>query len=600
MAGPWEEFQKAKQPDPQTSKGPWESFAPSQAQAPASPSAPAEPQPATGADLSWSDVPGQALKNFGPSLKQFGSDLVHPIMHPLETGKAMADLGLLGPAAAAATPAEDSEKAFSALGQFLKNRYGSSDALKHTLATDPVGVASDLATVLSGGEMAAARAPGIVGKVGKVAGTVGRAVDPLSLPIKSMEIAGKGAAQVIGGLATHTGAEPIKTAFRAGAEGGQAGEAFRDSMRGNVPMDDVVNEARAAVAKIRQERGQDYRTNKALVDQDKTVLDFDKVDDALAEASAVGTFKGQSLSPSTQGIRQQIGEAVRDWKALDPADFHTVEGMDALKRKIGDIRDGTEPGTRARLVADQVYNAIKGTIESQAPGYAKVMKGYEEATKQIKEIEKTLSLNPNASIDTALRKLQSVMRDNVNTNYGQRRKLAEFLVQAGAPHLMERLAGQAMSQWTPRGLAKLLGGEILAKGGMGLIGAGAGAAAGLGPALGAAATLPTMSPRIVGEAAHAAGRVYGAVPGRAAARTSFQTGRAAGQLEPREMVRQDAKAVLRDKPEERFTKSQIETLRTVARGGAPVDTVMAVKKMLETAGNRIESGFDAAKYGGPM
>lgn len=48
------------------------------------------------------------------------------------------------------------------------------------------------------------------------------------------------------------------------------------------------------------------------------------------------------------------------------------------------------------------------------------MKNYENASNLIREIEKTLSLNPKASIDTALRKLQSVMRDNVNTNYGKR------------------------------------------------------------------------------------------------------------------------------------------------------------------------------------
>ena len=103
---------------------------------------------------------------------------------------------------------------------------------------------------------------------------------------------------------------------------------------------------------------------------------------------------------------------------------------------------------------------------------------------------------PKASVDTSLRKLQSVMRNNVNTNYGKRADLVEQLTQSGSPQLMESLAGQSMNAWTPRGLNKLLAGGV-----------GAGALMS-NPAMMAA--LPAMSPRIVGEAAHLAGRATGA------------------------------------------------------------------------------------------
>ena len=45
-----------------------------------------------------------------------------------------------------------------AVGQFFKDRYGAMENIKHTLATDPVGSLADAATVLSGGELAGARA----------------------------------------------------------------------------------------------------------------------------------------------------------------------------------------------------------------------------------------------------------------------------------------------------------------------------------------------------------------------------------------------------------------------------------------------------------
>jgi len=190
-----------------------------------------------------------------------------------------------------------------------------------------------------------------------------------------------------------------------------------------------------------------------------------------------------------------IRRAVGEWKMLDPAEFHTPEGLDALKKKIGDLGSTYDPITQkqSRIVADQVYNAIKEQIVRQAPDYADVMKDYERASVLISDIEKTLSVNPKANVDTTIRKLQSVMRNNANTNYGRRADLAEKLTEAGAPNLMPRLSGQALSSAAPRGIQGALA---------------------VPTALGAMATnaalLPGLlatSPRVVGETAHAAGQL---------------------------------------------------------------------------------------------
>jgi hypothetical protein len=385
-----------------------------------------------------------------------------------------------------------------------------------------VGVAADLSVVLSGGETALARVPGVAGRIGEVAGTVSRTIDPLSGVAKVARGAGEAGAQIVGGIGTHTGPEALKIAARSGYEGGEKGEAFRESMRGQAPMDQAVEDARSAVQKMRQERGKAYREGMTGISGDPTILDFEKIDDALADVSSIKTYKGQSLSPKTQDIRFEIGTAIKEWKALDPAEFHTVEGLDALKQKIGDIRDGTQYGTPQRVIADRAYQAIRKTITDQAPEYAKVMKGYEEASDLIGDIEKTLSVNPKASIDTSLRKLQSVLRDNVNTSFGRRAELAEYLVNAGAPLLMERLAGQALKPWLPRGLGKLgaqLGAEMLALGGGYAAGTGA---IGFLPAAGLALT---MSPRLMGEAAYYGGKAGSYIPFRSVGRGAYQTGR---------------------------------------------------------------------------
>jgi hypothetical protein len=180
-------------------------------------------------------------------------------------------------------------------------------------------------------------------------------------------------------------------------------------------------------------------------------------------------------------------------------------------KQLGDIRDNTPFGTPERNVADQLYNAVKSQIVQQSPAYAKVMQNYATASDHLDELVRGLSLGEKSTTDTALRKLQSVMRDNVNTNYGNRTQLAAELAQHGAPTLMQKLAGQSLSSLAPRGLNRVLA---------------SGEAAGL-PLLayfahplvtaGAAASLIPQSPRLMGEAAYYAGKVGGLLshlPGR--------------------------------------------------------------------------------------
>jgi hypothetical protein len=359
--------------------------------------------------------------------------------------------------------------------------------------------------------------------VARVAGTVGRAVDPINASLKVAGAVGKGVGHVgaaIGGVTTGVGGQALRTAARAGFEGGEAGAAFRDSMRGNVPMEDVITDAKTALGNIKQARSAAYNAGMTGVSADTKVLDFSKIDEALAKTKAVKTFKGVSLSPSTDATVQELAKVVDEWRGFDPTEFHTASGFDALKQRIGDIRDEAAYGTPQRLVADQVYNAVKNEVVKQAPEYARTMADYEKASNLIREMEKTLSLNPKASVDTTLRKLQSVMRDNVNTNYGKRADLVQLLQDSGAKNLLNKLAGQSLKSFEPRGLARVTAG-------LGTIATGAGAAF-LNPMslLPVAGALATQSPRLVGELTHLSGRGANAlsrVPLRNALMAAYQT-----------------------------------------------------------------------------
>lgn len=452
----------------------------------------------------------EAVSNAPASAAKFGSDLVQPFIHPIETAESFKNLGLGILEKTGVLGGKDHEKYADAVGHFLANRYGGIENVKRTFATDPVGLAGDLSMVLTGGGTAAARAPGMIGKLGEVARAAGTAIDPLTTAAGAVKLAGKGAAE-LAGVTTGAGGTALRTAAEAGLEGGQAAQAFRENMRGAAPMEQAVEDARGALDQMRKERGDAYRqamSKTGKIGADTTVLDFNKIDNAIMKANEVQTYRGrynsgpsQSLSPKTEAIRSEMVDAVEHWKSLDPTEFHTAEGIDALKKQLGDIRDATPYGSPERVAANKIYGAVRQTIIDQVPEYAKIMKGYEEATTLIKDIEKTLSLKPGAAIDTQLRKLQSVLRDNVNTSYGHRAELAKYLVNSGAPHLMEKLAGQALSAWAPRGLARLALTEAIPAIG-GAVGFGAS-----GAGLGALATLPTLSPRLMGEAAHAAGRL---------------------------------------------------------------------------------------------
>lgn len=177
------------------------------------------------------------------------------------------------------------------------------------------------------------------------------------------------------------------------------------------------------------------------------------------------------------------------------------EGLDALKQQIGQIIEDLKPRTPSDTAVKGIYGAIKNEINAQAPTYAKTMKAYSDATDQILEIQQALSIKDKTSADTAMRKLQSIMRNNVNTNFGQRLSLAKELEQAGGQMMLPALAGQALSSITPRGIqsatAPLEAATMFGLGG--------------GPA--ALVSAATSSPRLVGEAAFKAGQVA-AIPGR--------------------------------------------------------------------------------------
>ena len=442
-----------------------------------------------------------AVRNFPESTYNLGKSLVDIVAHPIETGKNVAALGnsVLGKLGITNASAEMA----NSVGQYYKDRYGSAENINQTFAKDPAGFLADAASVFTGAggalravPSAMGRTGGAVGRAGQLTQKVGSAIDPFAVAAKGVQGVGKVTSTGLG-FTTGTGGRAVEEAAKAGYRGGSQGLAFAEQMRGTAPVSNVVESIKPAINTLRQERAAAYRQGMANIAQDKSILDFDDIDNAVNSARQTGMYKGQVIDKSAAEAWQKINDQVSEWKQLDPAEFHTPEGLDALKKSIQDIRQSYPYGSPARVAADKAYNAVRSEITKQAPEYARVMKDYESASELLSEIETTLSQNPKASIDTQVRKLQSILRNNANTNYGRRVELGEMLAQRGATELFPQLAGQAMSSWTPRGLTGSLSGA----------GAAYGAFQGLTPT--GALQLAATSPRLVGEAAYAAGTIAG-------------------------------------------------------------------------------------------
>jgi hypothetical protein len=217
----------------------------------------------------------------------------------------------------------------------------------------------------------------------------------------------------------------------------------------------------------------------------------------------ISTPTGEKLKIGADEAKKvnELEKIVQEWKA-DPT-YHTAEGLDALKQRLDALYPESPMQRQAQRAITSVRNAVKDTIVSQDKSYASTMKNYEEALGLEREIERSLSLGKGKSQEAALKKLQSLTRNNVNTDYGFRQQLANELMRQSGTNLMPAISGQALNSWTPRGLV-----------GQGLdVGAGLGAILSGGAHLpGLAATMAATSPRLMGETAYKAGQIAAKTP----------------------------------------------------------------------------------------
>lgn len=408
--------------------------------------------------------------NVLPSAKKFGEGMLQTFTHPIDTLQGLGNV-FWGAAEKALPDAivkripghENHQQAAAAIGQFLVNRYGSPEAVLESMKTDPVGVMADASMLLGGTGSILSRLPATT-KVGSILEKAGTAINPADIVAPAISKMASTLAKVpntiIGDALTLSGAKSLETAYDAGKTGNPA---FWDNFTGKVPYGEAVDSARQALTNMRNNMKSSYKLARQGDDanitfgwaDDATPLDFSKIELAYDNALKSHSFKGVA-QPGVADIAQEVRGLLDTWKAkaaTDPS-FATVEGLDALKQHLNSIYPKDVANRTGRAFASSVTKNVKQAIVDQVPQYADAMKDYWQRTRDIDEIERSLSLGDRASVDTGLRKLQSLTRNNVSTNYGNRLSSAEKLKTEGGVDIMPAVAGQALNSWLPRGAAR--------------------------------------------------------------------------------------------------------------------------------------------------
>lgn len=484
-------------------------------------------------DLTWAQAVVQGGQNLPMSTIKAGGEIVEAVTHPIETGLTL--LKLMSGTLQLVLPDEvvsmidpegksaESQEMALAVGQYFKDKYKNEDSIKHVVATDPASVLMDIATVLSGGGAILTKT-GQLTNVAK-ATTVGNALqktgtmtDPFTATLKAGEFAvtktGKLAGEIAGGTSGTGGAavaNVVDVAREGAKEGtigtkgdrlgrGVEGQTVTNAIRQGSDLEQVLQTALRDLDVMKANKQDNYRKNKELWSQDVTALKFEDIDKAMLRADNIVRYKGTIKNAEGVKALKKLQDIITEYKGNKPETHHSVEGFDAMKQTMWSvIEDIPMDNATARAVAQNIYHSVGDTIKKQAPGYASAMKEFMNASDLIKQIEQTLSLKKGANVDTAIRKLNSIMRDNVNTNFSQRTKLAKLLENEGGEKFIAELAGQQFASTMPRGI-------------QGAVTPGVSTVAAVGGAIDPisyAATLAASSPRVVGETANMTGYIMG-------------------------------------------------------------------------------------------
>lgn len=483
--------------------------------APTRPPVPPPPGPLPGAPLPPPPspiAPGE-VRDYGlrpPSVSEFlfenvprstvelGKSLVQPVLHPIQTGRALGQIGLGGISkltptmGGRGTPPEaaeffaqqraEMEAPFDAFVQALKDRYGSWEAFSRTAYEDPMGLAADVSMLLTGAgaglraPSAVIRGTGVVsrtGRIGRGAAAVGEAgralrgaarlMDPVQLAAKAGTAGANRALWMLEtfltegvGVVTGTKARPLKRAMGFMGEPAAPPE-LRAAMRGKIHPMTTLDSVKQALANMREQRAMIYRSRLAELPTDMA-LDLQPIKRAVIDQmlnyniswrrAAPGKplkldFSRSTISAAADQTKvRKLIEDVNNWGQR--AEDVTPMGVDTLRRRLDDFY---AEGGQARAFTSEIASSARDVLDD-VPGYREMTRDYSELSDMIKDIETELALKPGTPAGASMRKLMTVFSEKT----GYREQMLNLLDNYVTEELGQQIAGLNLTGIAPEGL----------------------------------------------------------------------------------------------------------------------------------------------------
>jgi hypothetical protein len=392
--------------------------------------------------------------------------------------------------------------------QYLGERFGGQENLLRTLQNDPVGLAADLSAVLTGGgsallkaQSAIGRTGGLVGNVGKYAKTAGEYTNPIT----GVQYVAKESLPTIMAGVTRTSPESFITGYEAGKEGGNALKSFRGAMTGKIPESDIVFNVKKGINIMGDNASNVYNTLKTGWANTGQRLNYDNILNGLDEVKSQFKVGGNANAPSKllKLEQQKLNELDSIVSEFRNPRYHTAEGFDFMKQKIGKAMPSAEYSKEVRGAYTKVLDDVRNEL-SNVQGYDSAMTNYSKTMSAINDIKQSLTSGQN--VEGGIRKVLSLVKDAPTQEY--RLSIADTLKNATGIDIMPAVAGSSLKDLTsPYFKNTMLGG---------------GAATGIASFINPAYTLPALgglagagivtSPRLLGELSQLSGQAARYLP----------------------------------------------------------------------------------------
>ena len=377
---------------------------------------------------SFADVPGEALANLPSSAANFYKGLLTAITNPAQTAMGVLDVGagtlqnllpkelvdLVNQIDNKPEAAKRAVDVANAAGGVLKDRYGSVEALKNTLATDPVGAAADLSMLFTGGASATAR---IAPTTSKVLSAVGKYTNPL-LPVTTaanygLALSAKGAGNVVDAITGERAATRAGNIVRnALTEEGRAPQnlAAAQNALANAPPNMTVRQALADVTSPQiQYLGQTVESKTApgralSVQQAQEAERMARLQGVTPNLQSAEAMRGNVSTPLYTAATQPttavnvlpLTQQIDGLLAANPGNAKLVAALNQVKTGLEASTDAQQVSSVLDNLKDLIANKdnkfivknltnVKRTIEEALPGYQQAQKVFAAASPPVNQ-----------------------------------------------------------------------------------------------------------------------------------------------------------------------------------------------------------------------